>query len=193
MKGFNGDIYLKQEIIKLKNEFNIQSCIETGTHQANTTLELAKIFNKVKTIEIKEEYFNNSHKIIKQFLNNNKDIQISIYRGTSPNVLKRIILPYVVQPVLFYLDAHWYNYNPLLDELQTIGDFSFTKSVIVIHDFKVPNKDFGYDKFPNGKEYTFENIKEKVDWIYGENRYNYYYNERTSGANRGVIFITPKD
>ena len=99
----------------------------------------------------------------------------------------------IVQPVFFYLDAHWYNYNPLLDELKVIAKYNMNKSVIAIHDFKVPGKDFGYDKFPDGKDYAWSNIQKYIEDIYGKNKYDVMYNEKTSGVNRGIIFIIPKD
>lgn len=184
MTAFNGDIYIKEQIEKFRDEFQIKEAIETGTHQGNSTDELGCIFGKVTSIEINVTYFTNCSK---RFINR-KDI--SMIKGNSPDVLIRI-LKTRIQPILFYLDAHWGNYNPLLDELSAIIYYGFNKSVICIHDFKVPERDFGFDKFPNGKNYEFNEIKESIEKLYGKNGYEYFYNNKASGANRGIIFIYP--
>lgn len=44
----------------------------------------------------------------------------------------------------FFLDAHWYDYWPLRDELKIIGD-NLSHAIILVHDFKVPGRDnFSY-------------------------------------------------
>ena len=65
-------------------------------------------------------------------------------------------------------------------------------SIIAIHDFKVPGEDFGFDKFPDGRLYEWKEIANHVKVIYGEDGFKYYYNEKVSGSNRGVIFIHQK-
>lgn len=187
MKGFNGDIYLFEKVQELIKSYKVNRIIETGTHEANTTLVLATLGIKVDTIEINENYFNASYKHLKDLEN------VAIYKGSSPNILRKI-LPYkLVDKILFYLDAHWYDYNPLIDELKIISAYGLNNCVIVIHDFKNPNHpEFGFDKFPNGDEYTLDKIEKYLKDIYGENKYNVEYNEKATGAMRGVIFISPK-
>jgi hypothetical protein len=185
MPAFNGDIYIKNKVIELRDKFNIKMCIETGTHQGNTTIELANIFEKVRTIEINVKYFQESQSKLRGKIN------VECLKGSSPIVMNKI-LKYIIQPVFFYLNAHWHNYSPLFDELKTIAHFNFNKSIISIHDFKVPDKDFGYDKFPDGREYEFSVIKKHIDDIYGKDKYEYCYNEKAAGSYRGIIFIMPK-
>lgn len=186
-ESFNRDKNIKNEILKLAKKFNIEIAIETGTNKGNTTFALSKIFNNVITIEVKPEYF----KIAKAKFISVPNIQG--YLGNSPDIMD-VILPGIERDkkILFYLDAHWYKYNPLLDELNVIKN-NCKNPIIVIHDFKVPDRpDFGCDKFPNGKEYTFENIKNNIDNIYGgEKNYHIYYNRVAEGAKRGVIYIVP--
>jgi len=98
-----------------------------------------------------------------------------------------------VQPALFYLDAHWYKYNPLLDELAVLYKNKLKNCLVVIHDFKVPNTNFGFDKFSDGSEYSYEFIKKHIENIYGVNGFEYHYNKQADGAHRGIIFIYPKN
>lgn len=187
MKGFNGDENIKNELSKLIKLFNISTIVETGTYMADTTKLFSRMAPYVFTIENNENYYNKSAKELNS-LNNVKAI-----KGNSPAVLKEIFLnPDFKLPALFYLDAHWYNYNPLLDELKEISKAGIIQCVIAIHDFKVPGKDFGYDCFPDGTPYTIDSIKNLLGGIYGTDNYSYYYNNTAEGSYRGIIYIHPK-
>jgi predicted O-methyltransferase YrrM len=188
MNGFNSDNFIKNEIENLIKKFDIKSVVETGTYYGQTTAEFSKMVDKVFTIEINEIYYLKAKDLFaKEKINN----IISIV-GSSPLEIKKIFTNNSFKsPALFYLDAHWYNYNPLIDELKEIANANIKNSIIVIHDFKVPGKNFGFDKFPDGKEYTFDNIKKQIENIYGNN-YGYHYNTEVEGACRGIIFIYPK-
>ena len=183
MTGFNCDTALKEEFIKLIEQFTIRTIVETGTYKGDTTIELASLAENVVTIEINQSYFNDSSHLDK-FTNVNRIL------GASETVLHNI-LSTLNRPILFFLDAHW-GVNPLLGELAAISRHGLNDSVIVIHDFQVPNTDLGYDfhdKYPINLQY----IHDHVSNIYG-GTFNYYYNDpvRATGARRGAIFIIPK-
>jgi hypothetical protein len=187
MKGFNGDSYIKNELNKLINKFGIKTIFETGTYMADSTKEFSTMAEIVFTIENNENYYNKSLIELSNYNN------VRIIKGSSPLVIKELFnSPVFNMPVLFFLDAHWYSYNPLIDELKEIARTGTINNVIAIHDFKVPNKDFGFDTFPDGTEYKFEIIKPAIDAIYGRDNYHYYYNEVAEGSNRGIIYIHPK-
>jgi hypothetical protein len=179
--AFGGDRYIFDEVSKLVTENNIKTIIETGTYKAETTLALRLLCTNIHSIEINETYYNRA-------VENNKN-KINFHLGNSPKILKEI-LPNIERPILFFLDAHWYDYNPLLDELKVIAEFGLQDSIILIHDFKVPNKDFGFDSF-NGKDYDLDYIRESIESIF-PNGYNHYYNERTTNIKRGIIYISGK-
>jgi hypothetical protein len=66
----------------------------------------------------------------------------------SVDFLRQMLKPSVVgaNPMI-YLDAHWYRYFPLPDELSLIAR-SCRKAVVVIDDFFVPFEPrFGYDEY----------------------------------------------
>lgn len=182
MKGFSSDIYFKKEIEKIICDWKIKTIVETGTYQADTTISMAEMVEQVITIEINAQYLKYARHQIKQSGKNNI---ISIF-GSSPKEIEKLNID---EPILFFLDAHWYEYNPLLDELKAIAEKKYNNSVIVIHDFKVPNKNFGYDSY-NGFDYDWNYIESAIKSIYGDN-FRYYYNEKASGGNRGIIFIFP--
>ncbi|MDP1729380.1 MAG: hypothetical protein Q8L27_04210 [archaeon] len=201
-KAFGGDKYLKQEIMFLIKKFQIKSIVETGTYLGDTTKEFSKLA-KTYTIESNKKYYDLAKESLKEY-------NVEIFSGSSPKILKNI-LSKIEGPIIFFLDAHWNRYWPILDELKVIAESGIKDSVIVIHDFHVPNKDFGYDSYYDNKniiKYLLNIIderflggkkKQKFDWEYIKNnilsinpKYNYYYNQKTEGDNRGVIFIIPE-
>lgn len=190
-EGFEGDTFLAEKVKSLIKEFNIQHIYETGSYRGWTTKRFCEFMgdgNKVCTIEIDEE----NYKIAKKNLEGTGAI---LLKGSSEKVLDSALYNYsyahVDNNILFYLDAHFNSYCPLLDELRVISGNAITP-VIVIHDFKVPGRpDLGFDEY-NGQPFTWEWIKESVENIYGVDGYNIEYNSEATGAKRGVIFITPK-
>ena len=187
MAAFNKDTFIKGELQKLIKQFGVKTIVETGTFHGASTLEFITIVKNVFTLECNSRYFQEAKPRLEK-------AGIITIKGDSSHELASVIKGKYGQfhpPALFYLDAHWYRHNPLLDELRILAMNKMNKCSIAIHDFKVPGKKFGYDRFHDGTEYTYEFIKKSVDKIYGVNKYKYHYNEKANGACRGIIFIYP--
>ena len=207
--AFGGDKYLYEEFQKLVKRYKIKNIVETGTSKGDTTLAFSKMVDKVYTIEIKKEVYLTS----KKRLSWEKNIQI--FLGSSSDVLRKI-LPSLKGNTLFFLDAHWGHYWPILDELKEISKVPYLKeSIIVIHDFYVPGKDFGFDSYYHsnssielflkkgigflGKIFKMNlTPKQRLDFSFIEPSikkinpdYKHYYNSKAEGVKRGVIFICP--
>ena len=205
---FNGDRYIGEEIQKLVKKFGIQTIIETGTWAGHTTVELAKYSPHTITVDPTQEHFEED--TLRLFEQNN----IGVLQADSSIVLadllsNRIAVSrkdhnlVVAHPVLLYLDSHGgsqsgetsWNVNPLTEELEAIAK-SVTKGdcVIVIHDFKVPGKEWGYNGGNWGKGWeplSIELVSPFLEKIYPKG-YHYYYNEKVEGACRGVLFVHQK-
>lgn len=178
---FEGDSYIALELVKLRAKFNIECCIETGTQYGSTTESLNDIFKKVITIEADPEYFEYSNKRL-------EGKGITVVYGKSEEALKELSQ----DNCLYYLDAHGCNIGgcPLKNELQIIGGKKYKNVLIAIHDFKVPDKDFGFDAYDY--ELKFEEIESYLHIIYPDG-FGYYYNDVADGAYRGIIYIYPKE
>lgn len=184
-KAFNCDGHIGAEFLKLIQQFGIRTIIETGTYYGDTTGELLKMVPTVHSIEINSVYYAAARASL------GSPAGLKLHLGNSPEVLIRII-PDCDDNILFFLDAHWYDHNPLLNELSVIARYEKKNAVIVIHDFKVPDHpEFGFDKFPDGAEYSIDMIRDHLNQIYGRN-YEFYYNTQAEGSRRGVIYIIPK-
>jgi len=141
IRAFSGDKYLGEDFRKLVKKFNIKNIVETGTSRGDTTKEFSKMVKNIYTIESVKKTYISSKETLKEFKN------VNVYYGSSPDVLRKI-LPSIKGNTLFFLDAHWGNYWPILDELREISKIpTLSESVLVIHDFYVPEKDFGFDSY----------------------------------------------
>lgn len=183
---FNGDDHAVDKVMQLIETFDLKNCIETGTCFGSTTQLFAEVFEHVVTIESNRIY----HALAKNRLWRLRNVVF--VKGDSSQVLLREIqsLEKGIN-TFFFLDAHWEKSCPLIDELIQIGN-SGIKPVIMIHDFKVPDReDLGFDSY-NRQPFTFDWIKKHIDRIYGKDNYEIEYNSEAEGAKRGIIYITPK-
>jgi hypothetical protein len=187
---YNNDVFAQQEVMFLMKKWNLKKACETGTCLGSTTMFLANMFDCVSTIEISHQYLGIAHQRFEEGGYKN----IKVYRGDSSKELQLIIKENQLgDDTLFFLDAHWSNHCPVLEELDQIAEAGI-KPVIMIHDWKVPNQPrLGYDSY-NGQDFTLEWILPHLDKIYGVGGYDYYYNseDKASGAMRGIVYITPK-
>jgi hypothetical protein len=186
---FNGDTFIQQEVLELKDRFNIKTAVETGTHIGTTTLFLAEHFQDVLTLEINETYYDIACERLKD-----KENVTGCLADSSCHLPELLDLIDREKPVFFFADAHWESHCPLEDELQAFAQKNI-RPVIAIHDFKVPGEPtLGYDSY-NGQDFTFEWLKDRFDAIFGPGKYIHYYNsyERSAGAKRGIIYLYPND
>jgi len=185
-KGYEGDSFIHDELKALCSKFKVHTIIETGTFLGATTKRLAELAETVFTIENQKESYDSAQK-------NNEGIEnITYWLGNSAELLPKLLDHHQLNDgLLFFLDAHWYDYCPLLDELKAIYDRKITP-VIFIHDFKVPDRpDLGFDSY-KGQDFEFGYIKKAIEAIYGADGYDFHYNTDADGAKRGVIYIYPK-
>lgn len=208
--SFAGDKHLRNEIEQLVKKFKIKTIIETGTYFGETTKEFSKMVNSVYSIELNQKNYNRAKENLKGLKN------VNLILGDSSKVLDELSV-HIDGPVLFFLDAHWEDYWPIINELKAIAKFKQSEqSVIVVHDFYVPNTDLGYDSYYLGGSFLkfiksevinklsykiFQKDlfkKQRLDreyiWpmILNINPYfKYYYNNQAEGYRRGVIFIHP--
>jgi len=195
---FNNDTFVCEEFLKLKEKFNIKTAIETGSCLYSTTKWLGNNFGSVLTAEVNEEFAKWGKYKIEEMPN------VCAFISDSVEFLKSIsnadenylgLTDFSLNNAIFFLDAHWGDFCPLLNELQEISNKVFVNPIIVIHDFKVPNEPtLGYDSI-HGQPFEFEWIKPSLEAIYGVDGYEYYYNSDATSTEikRGLIYITPKN
>lgn len=184
--AFNGDTFIEKEFLKLKKKYKIKKAIELGTCLGSTAIWLSKNFQEVETIEISEEFA----QVSKDRLEELNCINTTLHIGDTIKVLPTLDFK---DDTIIFIDSHWWEVCPMQQELQIIADKG-VKPVIAIHDFLVFNEtELGYD-FIHEQAFDFLWIKPKLDAIYGEDGYTYYYNTnaKSTQIKRGIIYIAPK-
>ena len=187
------------ELKRLTHVFGVKTIVETGTWKGDSTFGFAELAPYVVTIEIDKNYydkFNERALSNKYSLLNYEKVRVYIknpfcivsFLGNSPTIITENIR-YWPEPILFFLDAHWYDYHPLKDEIKAIK--LKRDSIIAIHDFQVPNHpELGFDCLPNTTiPINYDLIKEDLDYV--NPNYKISYNEKAEGGMRGILYAIP--
>ncbi len=139
-RALHGDHMWQKLAVQLLRTMPISSIVETGTYKGFTTSFLASHFTgPISTVELIGMYYRESRSRLARYP------YVRVIRSSSDRAIRQLIssgrlgnLP------LFFLDAHWYDYWPLADELRVIG--TLPRAIIMIDDMQVPGRDdFGYD------------------------------------------------
>jgi len=165
--AFNGAPEIGTFLVYLKKAYHLDSAVETGTFMGNTTVYLSLLFDAVYTVEIVEKTYQETANKLKSFPN------VRCLLGSSDHVLSRLLPKLVGKRVLFYLDAHWEDYWPLRDELKEIGKTHYDNCVIMIDDFKVPDRqDILFDKYKED-ECSLDYIKNELKQVFSDYEIHY--------------------
>lgn len=157
MQGLNGQFskqLIWQEIQSLKGSDFI---IETGSYLGATTEFLGRATPRMVTIEINAEYA----KITRDRTAPLGTVEV--LEGSSVNLLPGVLktIPTGSNPFI-YLDAHWYNYLPLRDEIVAIFSTDLDP-IVMIDDFRVEGDEgYGHDHYASG-EITREHILDLLE------------------------------
>lgn len=158
--------------------------IETGTNLGFSTGYFAAVTGlPVFSCEIDPMRFQLSRKLLLPYFNT-----IKLYNENSVNFLKEFSAgPKAVY--FFYLDAHWYDFLPLRQEIEIIAA-RWEKFVIMVDDFKVEgDKGYGYDDYGSVGTLTFEYIKDLVKTLNLSAYFPAFSSDEETGFKRGYIVL----
>lgn len=199
------DAIAMQDAEALVKKYGINTVFETGSYHGRGTLFFSSLVPVVVSCDIDERYWNlaasniraagacfdTSQPGAKVIIRNGRTIVLC--HGNSPTVLHQMLSSGgFAKPYLFYLDAHWNDYWPLLDEIREIAAAGVSQSVIIIHDIKVPGKDFGYDTYKN-QPLDLDYVKPELLKVNPD--YKFRFNEQVvivePSEPRGILYVTP--
>ncbi len=136
--GFNGQLHRKKIFQDLIKSIDFDAIVETGTFDGSTSGYMASVSNlPIYTCELNEKIL----QIAKMRLANITNVHY--YLGDSREFLSTLAESKIShRNILFYLDAHWNDDLPLMEEIKIINK-AWQDFVILIDDFEVPG-DAGY-------------------------------------------------
>ncbi len=154
--GFNGQVIRLACCQWLYNEFGCTSFVETGTRWGHTTITARCLFGgPVFSVELKGRNYRHARRLARQVLGSLDGL--TLRRDDSRKALRHWLASDLLGPVpMIYLDAHFYEDHPLVEEVECI--MKRGNCVVVIDDFKVPHDlGFGWD-MKKGGEVALERI-----------------------------------
>jgi hypothetical protein len=131
------------------NYKNIDTFFECGTHNGNNANDFSNVFNKVITVEINNNLYDEA---LEKYKDNNK---ISFILGDATTELEKYIKQNPKKRMVILLDDHSEYNSYILKELETIKNNSEVDHIIVIDDIDK----LGQGTYPT-KEQIFNLIKE---------------------------------
>lgn len=199
--AFHNDEILQKLIIDSIRFFHVSTFFETGTFRGDSLRyvvdTLGDGLNYFSCEVNKNVYEFATERVASDPLATKVSERIRVWNRSSPECIRDAFESgQVTEPVLYWLDAHWYSYWPLLDELQEILTYSH-QAIIVIDDFKIPFHsafDGGFDKCGDAdNDLDFIDTKLKIS----KNPYRYdiifpNYPSKIAGGNarlRGYVAI----
>jgi len=186
---FNGDGYVCKEFLKLKEKFNLNVAVETGSCMYSTTKWLGENFEKVYTAEVNAEYAQHGTHKIAEMHNVFPEISDSVI--FLNNMMGRLQKE---DRVIYFLDAHWGNHCPLIEELRALAK-SPTEfpPVIAIHDWYTGDETLGWDEY-NGQRFEYSWIEPIIKELEDTHlcTYTHYFNIESENGRRGLIYLYPK-
>ena len=147
---FGFDISVAVRVDYLISKYNCDAIIETGCHMGDTTDYLSSKYSNVHvwTCDISAKYV----QFVSHRLKERKNVHVALQ--DSPKFLKKVSQSYSFP--FYYLDAHWHEYWPLVDEISTIS-----AGVVCIDDFDVGDSRFSFDSY-NGIKCGLQLIPEQI-------------------------------
>lgn len=169
-----------------KNKLNITVAIETGIFEGCTTIALSHCFDHVFGIEISSEFITKTRNNFLQ--SGNSLTNVSLEEGSSPTVLEKILPQLQEKTIFFYLDSHWNDYWPILDELKIIARTHKNQCVLMIDDFLIPGfpeiKACEYKGVILSKEYIADGIRE----VFTNPQFHYIVPKNKMHKGKALIF-----
>jgi hypothetical protein len=145
---FNGQRYRQELFTSLIKALQPFAIVETGTYRGTTTAYMAETTLSIFTVESNRRFFGFAEARLRNW--NNITLMFGDSRKALAEIFSGPLKEFLDQTIFFYLDAHWHEDLPLLEEIKIILERNEV-AVIMIDDFEVPHDaGYGFDNYgPN--------------------------------------------
>jgi hypothetical protein len=165
-----------------------RAIVESGTYLGTTTEFMAQTGLPVFTIELNSR---NYGFVRARFRRNGN---ITLIHGDSRSALRELLVGPLSSlanshPLFFYLDAHWNDDLPLVEELGIVFG-GCPSAVVMIDDFQVSSDSgYGYDDYGLGKALTLSYIKPAMSTHQLQAYYPSTPSSAETGSRRGCVVL----
>lgn len=159
LAAFAGDFNHVLEVDYLMNAYGCDAFVETGTNMGDTSDFMATAYPNIRvfTCEVAE----NSFETARARLARHKNVTAEL--TSSEHFLRNLFEAPPFERPLVFLDAHWFDYWPLPDEIAAIKF-----GIVNIHDFDIGHSDFHYDRY-RGRKCDMSFVPSEYFPVYGNN------------------------
>ena len=178
------DPFLVEKFKAIIAEHGITTLVETGVNEGKSSVILAGMVQKLISVDIDPVCLDSCKNLVGNAPN------VEFHLGHSPDVLKHIMPDLDAAHTMFFLDAHWGDTAwPLPAEVEAV---TRGQGIFILHDIKVPGKDFGFDLYEiEGEMRPFEFQWVEKYFKEWSPTFRVEYNEEAGGDRRGVAFVYP--
>ena len=147
-------IVKQMTITEYKDKYGYEVLVETGTYMGDMVEAQKKRFQKIFSIELGVDLFNNATRRFKN------DKNVTIVQGDSGKVLSKILLE-INKPAIFWLDGHYSagitakgeKECPIFEELDAIFNSKKFNHILLIDDARCFIGEGDYPTIPQLTEY----------------------------------------
>lgn len=185
--GFNGQLCRKRTFCDMASEIPFDRMLETGTWLGNTTAYLAQTARKpVVSCEVNPRF----HALAKMRLADIPGIQLEL-KDSRQFLEQQSRSGMTDKCTFFYLDAHWYEDLPLVEEIDLVAG-CWSRFVVMIDDFQVPDDaGYGYDEYEHGGALTLELVRP----VLAKHQLSIWFprapSSQETGGRRGSVTLAP--
>jgi predicted O-methyltransferase YrrM len=181
------DFNLRDRLAEIVKEYAIDTVVETGLNDGQSTLAFSKMVTQVIGIDHDPKCI----EVARDRLNAAGQTNYELILDHSPKALTEIMERLPLNTI-FFIDAHWDGECPTLDEIRAITP---GKGILVFHDFQVPGHeaDFGWDHMiVNGVQHEMNEAFIRPELLRWSSTYRIEFAKAVSGSKRGFCFVYPK-
>ena len=183
---FNGQEFRQRIFRELVEKMGFSAIVETGTFRGETTQYMYRTSGlPLYSAELNPRFYAYARMRLR------KDSDINLYNSDSRKFLRQLINEglFGKADVFFYLDAHWGEDLPLLEEIEIIFD-KMPSAVVMVDDFKVPwDAGYTYDDYGMGKSLTLEYLEPAITRYGLTSFFPVQDAAGETGARRGCVVI----
>jgi hypothetical protein len=141
--------------------------IESGTYRGGTIFGMEKYFEKLYTVEISKNHYDETKSIYERGCEGVP--KINFYLGDS-SIIFRELLPSIDEKAIFFLDCHWSAGDtgrgekdcPLIEEIKCINKLFRNEAIIIIDDYSLFGKKLDQDWTDITKDKILDILKNRL-------------------------------